>query len=374
LAHLLYSARDREGKPVQGFVEAASTAQARQQLLAQGLADIVLHQDATVSTDPESLKGLKPEQLRELARVTLAARGKPGLLPLLGQVARGNRGWILFDLALAGWGVATGSRWLVTFGVGLAALPFAMAAWQYRHGGRYTALVKAYAVGDWQQVRALAAKLRDVSRKVQHMEFDIDVRLACIDAREGRMAEALASLEPWRARLAGDPGMFENRVAVVHALGGDRAGYVRLMDASLALTPNEPARIVDAALGHARFGDPAHAEALMRQVDPALLPPHAAGFLGWIDGLVLLRQNREGALARLGEGVAAFLQLSSQPAVWTALAFCTCDHAIALAMAGRKDDARREIAEVWPILRAHGDRPLLRMLQADGLAPTKTNS
>ena len=38
-------------------------------------------------------------------------------------------------------------------------------------------------------------------------------------------------------------------------------------------------------------------------------------------------------------------------------------------MIGRKDEARQELAQVWPIVRAHGDAPLLRLLQTEGLEP-----
>ena len=64
--------------------------------------------------------------------------------------------------------------------------------------------------------------------------------------------------------------------------------------------------------------------------------------------------------------VADFLRLGENPAVWTALAFCACDHAVALNMAGQSARARRQIADVWPVLKAHAPRPLLRMLEGDG--------
>lgn len=368
MAQLLYSAKDREGKPVQGFVEAASVLQARQQLQAQGLTDVVLHQDTTVSTDPRSLAGLGPEQQRELARLSLATIGQPGLAPLLRHVAGANRWWIAFDLGLMAWGIATANGWLMAGGAVLALLPFAMAAWQYRHGDRYNALLKAFALGDWKQVRALAQKLREVSGGVQNMEFDLDLRLAAVRARAGQLSEALADVEPWRARVA-TPGTFENRVAAIHAAAGDRAGFVRLMAESHAKAPQEPARALDHALAEARFGDAAVAARLLGEVDPTLLPPHAQAFVAWARGLVQLRQQQPGALDQLAQAVAEFLKLAAQPAAWPALAFSTCDHAIALAMAGRKDEARQELAQVWPIVRAHGDTALLRLLQTEGLEP-----
>lgn len=373
MPHLLYSAKGRDGKPVEGFVEAPSTVEARERLVAQGLADVVLHQDATISTDASRLAGLGAKEQRELARLSISAMARPGLGPLLVEVARGNAIWIAIDVGLIAWGAYTGNWLLLGIGAVLAVLPFGMATWQYRHGGRYNALLKAFAVGDWKRVRDLAEQLRTFSQGVQNMEFDLDVRLAAVRARAGQLREALADIDKWRHRVA-TPGSFENRIAPLYAAAGDRAGYVRLMGESHALQPNEPARILDYALAEARFGDPGKAAELLNKLDASLLPPHANAFVSWVTGLVQLRQQQGAALDRLGQAVSQFLQLSSQPAAWTALAFCTCDHAIALAVAGRKDEARREVAQVWPILRAHGDKVLLRMLETDGLAPTEQKS
>lgn len=368
MAQLLYSAKDGQGKAVQGFVEAASVLEARRQLQSQGLTEVVLHQDAVVSTDPRSLAGLGPEQQRELARLSIATMRQPGLAPLLRHVAQSNRWWIALDLGLMAWGIATSNRWLLAGGAALAMLPFASATWQYRHGDRYNALLKAFAMGDWKQVRALAQKLRDVSRGVQNMEFDLDLRLATIRARAGQLREALSDIEPWRARVA-TPGTFENRVAAIYAAAGDRAGFVRLMSESHAKAPQEPSRVLDHALAQARFGDAEAADRLLRELDPTLLPPHAQAFVAWARGLVQLRQQQPGALDQLGQAVAEFLKLAAQPAAWPALALSTCDHAIALAMAGRKDEARQELAQVWSIVRAHGDTALMRLLQTEGLEP-----
>lgn len=371
MAHLLYSATDRNGKPVQGFVEAASVHLARERLVTDGMSDIVLHQDPAMgSTDPRQLEGLSARQLRELARITIAAMRKPGLLPMLRDVAWINRLWLLLDLGILAWGWWTGSRWLMAGGAALAAWPFALALWNYRHAGRYDALLRAFAVGDWPRVRELAYKLHPFSHRVADLGFDLDLRVAWIAARDGRLQEALESVERWRDLLQARPGFFEQRVAALHYAGGSRRGFVREMANAYAAAPGEPARAMDLALAHARFGDVAQAERLLAQVDVKLLPSFATGFVAWTEGMIQLRRQQPGALQQLAQAVSSFLALSANPVVWTALAFCTCDHAVALSLAGRKEQARQELANVWPIVQAHGDRALLRMLEADGLAPT----
>ena len=370
MAKVLYTAKDRHGKPIQGFVEAASVHQARDQLINGGMTDVVLHQDPILGAGGRHLEGLDPAQLRDLAKITLSAMRKPGVATTLADTAYMNRWWLAVDAVIVAAGLAIGSRWTVVTGAVLAALPFAIALWSYRHGGRYNAMLKAFAVGDWKQVERLVALLRPASRNVDQLPFDLDMRLAAIAARQGRLAEALASLEPWREKLALQPGLFEQRVAAIHYAGEDRAGYVRLMAEAHAMAPQEPSRTVDLALAEARFGDAGRAAELLATVDASLLPPYAGGFIAWIDGLSRLRLQQPGGLERLSEGVASFLRLApGQPAVWSSLAFCTCDHAMALSMAGRQDEARRQLREVWPILRAHADSALLRLLKADGLAP-----
>lgn len=370
MGQLLYSAKDRLGKPVQGFVEAASIRAAREQLANGGMSEIVLHQDPALGgTDSRHLEGLNPHQLRELARVSIAAMRRPGLVSTLRDVAWLNRWWLAVDLALVAWGVYSGSFWLTLIGVLLVAWPFALSLWTYRHSGRYNALLRAFAVGDWPRVRRLAELLRPFSPRIEHMGFDLDLRVAWIAARDGRLQEALAMVERWREPLATSPGLFEQRIASLYYAGGSRQGFVRTMAEAHAAAPDEPSRTMDLALAHARFGDAAEAQRLLDSVDRALLPAFGAGFVAWTEGLIRLRRQEPGALERLGEAVSTFLASAANPVFWTGLAFCTCDHAVALTMAGHKDQARRELAQVWPILQAHGDRALLRMLESDGLAP-----
>lgn len=370
MAHLLYSAKDRHGKPIQGFVEAESARAAQEQLANGGMTEIVLHQDPSLGgTDARALEGLNPAQLRELARISIAAMRRPGLLPLLRDVAWLNRWWLMVDVGLLAWGLVSGNVWIALTGGVLLLWPFAAGIWSYRHSGRYNALLRAFAVGDWPQVREMAGKLRPFSGRVEHLGFDLDLRVAWIAARNGRLHEALVAVEPWRDALADKPGLFEQRVAPLFYAAGDRQGFLRGMSEAHAAAPQDASRTVDHALAQARFGDPAEARRLLDQVDLALLPSFGTGFVAWTEGLIRLRQQQPGALDRLSEAVAAFLGLSANPVVWTALAFCTGDHAIALSLAGRKEQARDELAKVWPILQAHGDRALLRMLEADGLAP-----
>lgn len=366
---LLYSAKRADGSPAEGFVEAASAQSAHDDLARQGLHDIVLHQEITVPQDAKELEGLSDRQVAELARFQLRLRAQPGLRTVLAEVMRKNRFWLAVDVAMFAWGVWSSRPLWMVVGAVLAVLPFALAVWQYRHAGRYQQVLRSSALGEWKQARELAAQLRSVAAKHPQMDFDLAARLACITARVDSLDRALVELDPWRARLAGSPGQFEGRLASVYASAGDRAGYVHLMGQAYELSGHDGARALDYALAQARFGDVAVAEELLDSIDPALLPPPAKGFLSWTRGMAQLRRNNPQALTTLGQALAAFLELAVNPVAWQSLAFCTCDHAIALNAAGYRDQARKEIASVWQVLQAHADKPLLRMLQAEGLIP-----
>src|SRR5690606_25314062 len=129
-------------------------------------------------TDSRQLEGLGPRQLRELARLSIRAMRKPGVLGVLRDVAFINRWWLLLDLALFGWGWKIASSWLMASAAALAALPFVLALWNYRHGGRYDALLRAFSVGDWPRVRELARKLRPLAGRVADLGFELDLRVA----------------------------------------------------------------------------------------------------------------------------------------------------------------------------------------------------
>lgn len=369
MAKLLYTATQADGARTEGFVEATSAAAAREQLESRGFADVRLHQEIAVPQDEAELRGLDERQLQELARFKLRLLQSPTLATALGEQLRRGRWWLLLDAALVVYGLWRGEWAWVAAGFAAALVPLALTAWNYRHADRYQRLIRQFAVGNWDAVRVLARALRSISKRRPELDFDLDLRLACIYARDHTLAEALERVEPWRSRWARQPGFFEMRVAAVHAMAGDMAGFVEQMGLAHAASPQDPARQGDHALAQARFGSVDEAERLLATLDEKALPVHGRGFVHWARGLVQLRRAQPGAEATLAQAVTAFLELSRHPAAWTGLALASCDHAIAMHRAGRSDDARALIANVWPVLQAQASVPLLRMLETDGLLP-----
>lgn len=237
---------------------------------------------------------------------------------------------------------------------------------------RHRRLLRHHALGDWDRVRVLAKALRGHSARRPELDFDLDVCLAGIYARDHALPDALARLEPWRARLQTRPGAFDAAMAGVHLMAGDTAGHVAALARAQQQAPQDAARRIDLALAEARFGDIDRADALLG--DAPALPAALQGRAAWTRGLLQLRRGRPEAATTLDGAV---MQLAAEAAAhetWIPLAACACDHAIALHQAGRTQAARARIAAAWPVLERHATVPLLRMLEADGLLPVSTPS
>jgi tetratricopeptide (TPR) repeat protein len=294
---------------------------------------------------------------------------KPGLATALRGVIRINAPILFAGAAILAWGAWRHHP--VTAVIGAAALlfPFTVFFWKRRHLDRYRALQMAYARGQWDEVRRLATMLRTVTNNAL-LPWDLDVRLACIEARQGRLQAAVAGLEPWRPELAGKaPGMFEARLASVYFAGGDYAEHVRLMEQAAELGGQDPSRLVDVALAHAKFGDPRRAEDILYALDVKLLPPIAHMFISLINGVLRLRADQpDKAIPELRAASEGFLKTSLQsPSGWVGLASSSGYMAVALARCGKRDEAQLAVSTVLPILLVHGDKPLLDMLQKEVL-------
>lgn len=372
MAKILYSAVTAEGSKTEGYVDALSAEAAREQLHRQGLRDVVLHQEVAMAQDPTELAGLSEQQARELARFSLRLRENPGLSTALAETARRSKWWLLGDalIIVAAWQMGLYST--VAVGLLVAAAPFAMTAWGWRRVDHYQQLLREHAVGNAQAVQALAAQLRPVSRHSAALDFDLDVRLASLTARAGDLPGALKTVQAWQARLADQPGLYEARVSTVHMAAGDAEGFVRLMGEAYERSGRDPSRGLDHVLAQARFGDAVQAQALLEGIDISLLPPMAKGFLPWARGLLQARRGDAQAVQPLGQAVSELLQMANQPAIWTVLALCSADHALALARSGDPERARQQVAKVWPVLQAHAYPALLQALHAQGLLPKTT--
>src|SRR5258708_4987812 len=145
MANLLYSATTADGKPREGFVEAASAREAREKLAAAGLTDIVLHQEIGIAQQgAATIAGLDPADLTRLAQFQLRLRAAPGLATVMKEVARRSAVWLVVDAALVAYGLWTERTLLAVVAALLFAFPFGRTAWLHRSADRYQELLKAF--------------------------------------------------------------------------------------------------------------------------------------------------------------------------------------------------------------------------------------
>jgi hypothetical protein len=367
MAHILYSAIDGYGKSVEGFVEATSAKQAMSIIKSRGYANIKLHQEVAISQNPEELKGLNESQKAQLARFKIKVAKKASVLDFWLEVARINKVWLLIDLICLCAAFWLGSFLWVVFICVVALIPFVVSTWKLRHAWRYVELQKKFALGHWDEFTQLAAQMYSSAPGGIVLQFDIDIRLACIKARRRFLDNALEDIAIWRPKLLETPGLFESRVGSIYAASGDREMAVTSMRNAYEISGSEPARALDYALLEARFGDEKVANTVFESIDQTLLPAFAQGFVFWTQGVIQLRSDESVATETLLQAIDAFLKSSHMPAVWTGLAFVSADLAFALAKSGKLLEAQQAISTVWPVLHAHADKKLLDQLNEANL-------
>lgn len=368
MVHLLYTANDENGQSVNGFVEAIGPQAGKEALQARGYKDISFHQDATSAQDPAVLSPMSAQELAQLAQFKLQVMQKPGLVTVWKEVLRRSRIGLLADAALLAWGIWNHNLLVAAVALGLAVFPFALSAWKLRHSRDYNAFLRAHALGDLAAMDRLAAHLHGISQTTPSVAMDLAFRLAAMRSKSDGLEKAIASVDAWQPKDASEVPLFECRLASIYAAVGDRQGFVDAMQRSYDASNKDPSRALDLALAQARFGDSVKAQVLLDSIDLTLIPSFGAGFILWTQGLCQSRQGLPSATQTLGQAVAAFLKLSTQPAVWTALAFCTADYCVALALDGHREQARRELLNVGPIIKAHADSAFKAQLRSAGLA------
>lgn len=235
----------------------------------------------------------------------------------------------------------------------------------------YAAVVAAEALGDRATVREAIARLWRPLEAGGHENvlWDLAVREAKTWAAEGRLAQAVAGLEPWRGvaeSLA--PGSFDMRLMAVHQVAGDYEGAERLRDRLIAADQGAVMQLMDRALREARAGS---AEAAQALIDAHGARFQAEAIRPWLDftrGILAVRQGRPEALALLTPWITErAAQCPTQQAVWGFFGVGAGWWALALQRAGREDEARAVVEAVRPVLVTPDNAMLLAELRSVGL-------
>lgn len=202
--------------------------------------------------------------------------------------------------------------------------------------------------------------------------FDLAVRDAQALAAEGRLDEALDGLEAWRgAPGADEPGMFDMRAAGVCLAAGDSARMAALRSRALADAPHQRLWQLDEPLYEARAGSEDAARQRLDAMGDLADDAALALVLRFIRGVLACRRRDPSALALLTPVAEDFIDKCLQgTAAWSLGSAALGWWALALAQAGRHDEAGAVVAALRPVLlQAHNERLVALLRDAAVLAP-----
>ena len=357
---ILYTATDQAGREVNGYVQAASVSAAIAQLNEDGFTDVTLHDDPIMAIEDKGLEGLSPSELRRRAAFEIKARQGVSLGACLLESIRNNWALVLTGVILLYWGWAEASWTLSMLGTAIALFAPAFTLWKLRDVRRYEAIHFAFAVGDWGKAKRNIELLR-ASTKNRDIEFDLDVREACVLAKEEHLDQGLKLVEPRKVEMdATNPGAFEGRVASIHYAAGDEQSYLSLMQDAYFKSSCNPMICIDLALAEARFGDPEKVSLLLDRLNKQEITPLAGPFIDWARGVASCRLGEDQSLVYLNKALSGMAENSANPAALITTALCAGYYAAALINVGRKEEAELLLQEYRQILEVHADARLLK--------------
>lgn len=359
---ILYTATNADGKLISSYIETNSNKEAIQILSQKGFSNIRLQDDVVIAISRSDLDNLSERELEQIARFESEIRARPGFITFINEVFRANKLLAIGGLCLFIWGIYDSSKFLVIFGFILSASMPLLSIWNYRVVNGYNKLIRAYGCGQAEVVSGQTDFLRK-HMKQPELAFDLDIRMACINAKYGNVDEEVKKLEKWRIPIEKvSSGMYEARIANVFHMGGSYDKYVDSMREAFFKSPHSPTFILDLALAEARLGEVEKAEMLLKQVKPEELPLHGLPFVYWSEGVIEYKKCGADSENRLSCAVLGFLEFSENPAVWPSLAVCIGDYALSVTENASKEKARELLTSVWGILRFHGENGLIDQL------------
>lgn len=360
----LYEAKDAQGRPRSGYVEAVAFADARAKLSSQGLADIVvIDDDLTAELRAFAERdGVAPD-----SDVDLLTRYKPSAWGMAAVAFRKSWIWNTVSLAVAAWLWLSGSPWWALALAVVTVLPIVFPAWiQWRQNE----VSREFWRGNYESSERIARKLRGMGfiSKVPTVLLELDSRIASAMVKRGDLPGALAVLAPWAESDRVPHATYLIKKGNLHFLARDWPAYIAAMEAVLEATRADFARI-DLAQVLARMGDDdARAKALLDGIDTAALSSLHIAFIGFGRGVLALRAGRnDEALRELAHAVDGMQAMGENPLMWGALSVATGYLCVAMARCGLNERARTMFASVRTMVEWHAEDRLLEWLRAEKL-------
>tara|TARA_B100000745_G_scaffold66256_2_gene39044 strand:- start:6593 stop:7699 length:1107 start_codon:yes stop_codon:yes gene_type:complete len=357
---ILYSAKDIDGKSLQGFIDAVSNKDALSRLHDKGMTEVVFYDDEVTALQRDDLNGLSNSELEDIAKFELSLREHPGFGHFMLEVFRMSRVFVIVGGSLMIWGMASGRGWMIALGAAIAMTIPCLSIWNYRHTRHYDQLLRAFARGDWDAVSQQASRLSPVMPSPD-MKFDLVVKHATGLAAQGELESAVAEMTAWQHELeAPSPGIYEARLANVYFAAGDSERFLALLREAYEKSSHSPTMVLDLALAEARLGDVGKALVVFKQLSLDELPVYGKPFIDWTKGMIAFREHRSNAAELLLKAVMGFMEYANNPAIWPSWAVCVADYTM-LSPASEKNKAL--LQPLWPYIRVHAEASTVNNLQ-----------
>ena len=376
MTRILYRATSPEGLLEANYVEAETEKEAVAKLKAEGYSDVVLYDLAPLARLAKEREKLDPATARKMAASEVAMHENPCWKTLLRTAWATLRGSLLGAAAVIVGAWWFEIQWLFIIGIGFGITVVLLGCWllwQYYKVMEMMRCAEAFALGDWDAVQRIGERLRKsgILKRAPTGLIDIEIKLAYAEiakagsAASERLPDVLRRLEVWRDKSPA-PGLYENFLGMVYHKAGDYPAYLACMRRAGEIEQSCPVFIVDWAMAEARFGDTTVATDLLAEIDPETLCWAVRMLYPYVAGMVALREEQnEDALFHLQAAVSGFLVCGKNPHTWSFFSLCSGACALALVRTGQHEAAKNLVLRVKPMLYAHGDQPLLAMIERE---------
>lgn len=368
----LFTARNPERESVTDRITAASVDGARYALETRRYTEIVFHtDDSSLRTDAALQKELDPnsESIPLEPELELESRRSGGLLAGIWFAWKVNA---VFWLPLAVWDICAwfGSRpfgWGDWLGFGLSGFFLVYFVVLVIPGTLYQALLRASVLNRLPETRLWAGVLRRLRllNGGTIPRLDLDVRLACVLARNGRAEEGRTLLAPYTAAAETD-AMTAGRLAGFHVCADEHERAHELRCRAVELSQGGMAETIDHAFGLVRhLRRPVEAKESLARIADKELVELARIFVTYTEGLIALEEQRHAEAAVALEQAEVQLQpLAANELMDGMRRDIWAFQSLALAGTGRNAEARKLVARARPLLEARRETELLQRCDA----------
>lgn len=339
---------------VRGIVirEAASIDHVRMMLEREGYSDIELEDDEMSAT----LRSLRQDAGRPIERQDyldeVELKRDSSVKAFLLRLSRRNIWSIALVAALVLAGFVSRNPFLVGFSICIAI----WVVWQFRKAakpvGLYDDLLRARARWDMVRMEVLVERMRETPAAQSNLDIQADLAFheAAIAAKRGQIDRALSIVGPYNALPFYANGLFEGRVATLHALADNPIGFLSSLESACERSNRGQGQILDLAFAHARMGDSGRARKLLAELTKRDFNSLYAAVFAAAEGILLYRDSRwDEAASCLDESARLQDDFRENPAAWPIRGIIAGFHGLAHWRAGREQLAR-EVLAPWRVI------------------------